>query len=694
MIRPFATMDPAPSAGSARHALATFDVFDTVLVRVTGSPEAAFLLLGKRAAAAGLVNCTPEVFARARYEAQHRAYRGRTKEEVELADIHRELAATLGLPAAAAERLAALECEVESGLLRKVPRGVSRVEDARSRGIPVAFVSDMYLPAGFVREQLVRHGLIRDGEACFVSSEVQRVKRNGSLFRHVAEARGVRLDSIVHCGNDAGSDVREARRAGVDVAPFDDANVNRYERLLDEHRWATSGAASVFAGTARLTRLSNEAKTPEDAALWNVAAGVVAPTLVSFVLWVLSTAQRRGSRRVCFLSRDGQVLAKIARVLADRARLPLDVSYLYASRHCWNFAGVGDASERDLWWIWDKTDAMTVPIVLARARLEPDEVAAELEAAGLPRARWKEPLDDAGVEKLRAVLRDARVRGIVAQRAAQARALLVRYLEQEGLLAEDSRWTLVDVGWRGSMQDAVLRVLDMIGRKDAAPSGLYFGLLRYGADRERAAGPPPGEREAFFVDEYREVGMRGAVDRLIAIMEMFCAADHGTLVDLREDAGRIVPVLAEEVNAELVAWGLRTVHASACRFAELLPLDDGLVDWSADLRPAVADVIRAFRMSPEEAEARMWTQFPWEDGLGGATTKNRIGRSFGWGDVLRAVWTGEYEAHRRGLWAEGCLAVSPAPVRRSMQAAVRAGRTWRGAARRVRDVVAPRPRTP
>jgi hypothetical protein len=242
------------------------------------------------------------------------------------------------------------------------------------------------------------------------------------------------------------------------------------------------------------------------------------------------------------------------------------------------------------------------------------------------------------------------------------------------------------------MQDAVIRVLGMIGRADAAPAGLYFGLLRYGADRERAAGPPPGEREAFFVDEYREVGMRGAVERLIAIMEMFCAADHGTLVDLREEEGRIVPVLAEEVNEELVAWGLRTVHASACRFAELLPVEDGLVDWRADVRPAVADVIRAFRMSPEEAEARMWTRFPWEDGLGAQTTKNRIGRRFGWGDVVRALWTGQYEAHRRGLWTEGCLAVSPASVRRSITVTVRIGRTWRGAARRVRDAIAPRPR--
>jgi FMN phosphatase YigB (HAD superfamily) len=685
-------MTPTPPPDGARHQLATFDVFDTVLVRVTGSPEAAFLLMGRRAAAAGLVACTPEAFARARYDAQHRAYRSRVKTEVALADIHRELADALGLPAADAERLAALECEVEAELLRKVPGADARIENARRRGLAVAFVSDMYLPADFVRAQLERHGLIRDGEACLVSSEVQHVKRDGSLFRHLAESRRLRPEAIVHSGNDAATDIREARRAGVDVTPFHEGNPSRYERLLDEHRWATSGAASVFAGTARLTRLSKETRTAGDAALWDVAAGVVAPTLVSFVLWVIDNARRRGRRRICFLSRDGQVLAKIARILVARAKLPIDVRYIYASRHCWNFAGVGDASERDLWWIWDKTDALTVPILLARARLEPGEIAAELEAAGLPRATWTERLEDAGVEKLRAVLRDTRVRGIVSQRAAECRARFVRYLEQEGLLTEDPRWLLVDVGWRGSMQDAVIRVMEMIGRADAAPTGLYFGLLRYGKEREGAAGQPLGVREAFFVDEYREVGMRGAVERLIAVMEMFCAADHGTLVDLREEDGRIVPVLAEEENKELVAWGLRTVHASACRFAELLPVENGLVDWRADLRPAIADVIRAFRMSPEEAEARMWTQFPWEDGLGAQTTKNRIGHSFGWGDVVRALWTGEYETHRRGLWTEGCLAVSPASVRRSMEVAVRAGRTWRGAARRVRDTVAPRPR--
>ena len=45
--------------------IASFDVFDTVLTRAPGSPEAAFLALGRRLSRAGVVAVMPAEFAHA-----------------------------------------------------------------------------------------------------------------------------------------------------------------------------------------------------------------------------------------------------------------------------------------------------------------------------------------------------------------------------------------------------------------------------------------------------------------------------------------------------------------------------------------------------------------------------------------------------------------------------------------------------
>jgi hypothetical protein len=63
--------------------LASFDVFDTVLTRVVGSPRTLFLLLGKRLAGLSIIDCTPETFTRARINAERYALK-KSGEEVTL----------------------------------------------------------------------------------------------------------------------------------------------------------------------------------------------------------------------------------------------------------------------------------------------------------------------------------------------------------------------------------------------------------------------------------------------------------------------------------------------------------------------------------------------------------------------------------------------------------------------------------
>ena len=638
--------------------VASFDVFDTVITRAVGSPEAAFLLLGRRLYRRRLIHCTPETFARARIEAERRAYRN-ARGECGLEAIYTELGQALGLSEAEGSQLATLEQALEAEILRVVPGASERISSARALGSRVVFISDTYLPSAFLQQQLAQHGLLTAGDGCYASCEHQMSKRSGTLFREVLRLEGVGPPSMSHEGNSQESDVVPALETGIGARLFDHANLNRYEELLEQHSYASEGLSSAFAGASRMARLAVSVAGPREEALRNVAAGVAAPALVGFVLWLLRRADKLGLERLYFISRDGQVLLQIARQLVKATGLRCDLRYLYGSRQAWNLPAVHVGSEDELAWIWDTTDYLSVRSLLARLDLRPEQVAEELSAVGCPESDWDKTLGPAERRALGDLLQTDRPRRLVLDQAGGRRKVLLRYLAQEGVL-DSPAWGLVDLGWYGSMQNALSAVLSDLGA--SVPVGFYFALWK-GAIVDACS----DRREAYYFDEHRRLGYSGVVPDLIPLMETFCVADHGTVVRLEEQGEGIGPVLNGSLNQKALGWGLPLVRRTIDAFVDNLLLDPDLVNPWADVRDAITDVLQAFWLRPTVAEARAWGSFPWEDGLGAETYSNSLAGSYTWSDLLRCLGSLRVLPHHRASWIAGSLAVSPAEVRIPLQ---------------------------
>jgi predicted HAD superfamily hydrolase len=301
----------------------SFDVFDTLLTRAVGAPSSLFLLLGRLPEVTRMTNCTPEEFARLRIEAERRARSGRR--EITLHDIYSELGAGLGLPAAQRQQLADCELALERRLSRALPKATSLLK-AHGADRRVA-LSDMYLPAHFVTELLERQGFAELLDRVIVSSEHGVTKSDGGLFGVLIELEQTMARRCRHVGDNPLSDVRVPRLLGLQAEHVPDAALNRYEQIWEQHRWSSGGLSSLFAGASRLARLEADASA-ELAPIVDVAAGVAAPLLSAYVLWVLASAQREGLKRLYFLARDGEILYLLAAFRREagaghRAALPL-----------------------------------------------------------------------------------------------------------------------------------------------------------------------------------------------------------------------------------------------------------------------------------------------------------------------------------------------------------------------------------
>ena len=539
----------------------SFDVFDTLLVRVQARPADLFVQLGEELAAAGLKVPPPAAFASAREQAELSARRTVPSGEVTLAEIYAALGTALGWNEAA--RAAAMACELaqEERSLKAVPAMLARVEAARATADAVWFLSDMYLPAAFIERVLRRESFFRDGDRLFVSGEHRASKHRGDLFARARALAGQAITDWLHIGDNPHADDAVPRAQGIRTEPWRAAVLNRYEQVVlaragdlqspsaasdraKTARPSTAGqtsapdgdckspaqgavTASLFAGAMRRARLANPETDPARRVIWDTACDVVGPLVFGFVHWCLTEAKARGLRRLYFVARDGQLPQRVAERLATAWGFDVECRYLHGSRQAWH------------------------------------------------------PAAEPGAETLR------------------ARAL--GYLRQEGLL-DGTPWAMVDIGWHGNLQRSLSRLLA------AGPlTGFYFGLV------PEATGPA-GDTVLGYWNQLPACGH--GVRRLNhALWEIFLSADHGSVLGYRVEAGRVVPELREARNERALAWGLETLQAAVLQFTErwleVAPQPRcAPADWLAVAREAYLEFYRR----PTRDEAAVWGAVPFSDG--------------------------------------------------------------------------------
>ena len=145
-------------------------------------------------------------------------------------------------------------------------------------------------------------------------------------------------------------------------------------------------------------------------------------------------------------------------------------------------------------------------------------------------------------------------------------------------------------------------------------------------------------RRGFFFDVNRGEGadiFARAEDRR-GFLEVFCAADHGTVTGLRDGAdGRIEVEIDPGWAGPVAAWGLGTVRAAIAAFAEALaPAPLSAADLRA-LRPVIGALLRDFWLHPEPAEARAWGAFPFNLGEGHGSFVAALAEPYGLADLAR-----------------------------------------------------------
>ena len=419
--------------------LATFDIFDTALVRKCGLPDIVPHLVAHRL-------WPDDEMARCEFlNARRQAASGKGA-ECTLADIY-SADCLCTLPDYAADRIMGEELAVEADMLAANRRIAEKISLLRSEGWTVKFLSDMYLPSQWLKKVLLREGCAEEGDEVIVSCEWAARKDDGSLYRKV---RGKYApEQWLHFGDNRRSDYKMARRNGVKATLVVNGFTAVENRVCSEGTKMRGGwRMALLAGMSRASRLHYG-----DAPAHILAADYVAALYVPFVLWVLRSAERRGIKRLHFLSRDGYIMMKIAEALGT----DVELNYLFVSRKALMRAYLTEDSAKRYLEIADGKTLIRkhTDVLLERLQLDRDGLKTKYGIGFAYDRIITEAQQEDFIDKLFA--HPEFTPQLLASFAEDAR-LTESYLRQEGL-ADDVPQAMIDIGWLGTSRHMVNAIL-------------------------------------------------------------------------------------------------------------------------------------------------------------------------------------------------------------------------------------------
>lgn len=350
---------------------------------------------------------------------------------------------------------ASLLASVEAGMLAaeqaatvRRERELALVEYARACRKTVVVISDTAHPARVLDALLAYHGV--EVSRVFASSELGRTKRSGELFDFVRRELTCPAARCVHVGDQLKGDCVRPRQRGWAAHVLVRGRAD--ETLLEPGRLALAGVPC--AAVDPVERFAREA---------------LAPVVMAFAVAARTQLAAHGTQHAWYLARDSAWLLRADEALDRVAPAPWSRQYLRLSRRAVVLAHPDDLLG-ELKGVTGKAGRASVGEWLNGFPL-PEEVVEEvLRSSALVRTS---SFDEAARAALRRALGERR--DVFDGLRTEARDLLHDWLAQhhpEGSVP--GRVALLDVGWAGTIQDAVASALgDAVG-----VAGVYLGLTR------------------------------------------------------------------------------------------------------------------------------------------------------------------------------------------------------------------------
>lgn len=397
-------------------------------------------------------------------------------------------------------------------------------------------LSDFYLSqAGFAR-LLSFHEIASLFTRTIVSSETLLTKRSGRLYRRVLEISALDPAAIVMIGDNAVADVESARANGLNSIHIDRSHQHSlYQKVSAKTNDPDHCAARI-----------KEVLAAEPAVFKEVAL-----TLHYFVDKLYSELAGCQAKDVFFLAREGQLLKKMFDHFQDARRVNgaarIRSHYLEVSRRSTFLPSMKPLDAETFDTLFRQYRRISIKEFLASMGLDHLLATLQHEIPFDLDARCDDLPSDPSFQLL---LSSPLFRATYELERTQRRTAFLEYLGRFKLAGNSAVLHVVDVGWKGTIQDNIYNVLRDSSRSEtgfSSVTGHYVGLVAPGA-----AGI--GNLKTGIVFSMVDAASKNAhvFNENRALFEVVLAADHGSAYSYRVAPSGMAEVIRQEfVEKEL-----------------------------------------------------------------------------------------------------------------------------------------------
>lgn len=414
-----------------------------------------------------------------------------------------------------------LEVQVEKAIQEVDQEWLEFVKEIKKNDITIICVSDFYLPKEMILELFQYHNISQYIDEIYVSCDYLLTKRSGRLYDKVIEELGIQKERILMVGDNQHSDFNMAKTKGL-AAYLVDRKSQRdlYVQFMDDINSKNFVERNIVHCLGK--------KNSYDFEQFSL-------TLFAFIEKLHVELIKNGVKNVFFLSREGEFLKKIFDLYQYNqrydGRLFIKSHYLIVSRKSTFLPSLKPLKEETFEMLFRQYRKISLHDFLSNLNFSNDNInkIAELIGADLENREADFPTSLNYQKLLQCSLFQLEYEH---SRVEQNRNFN-KYLDSYGIDISMEGLNIVDVGWKGTIQDNIFRILNEKSRVN----GYYLGLVATGA-----AGKNNNKIGIVFSSVHSKTRYFGVYNENRALFEVLLGASHGS-ADGYVDKGSYVEAL-------------------------------------------------------------------------------------------------------------------------------------------------------
>ncbi|BHH82660.1 HAD-IA family hydrolase [Desulforhopalus sp. 52FAK] len=350
-----------------------------------------------------------------------------------------------------------IEVAVELAVQQVCPRMLQALREMKNAGVQLVLASDFYVPESHFHRFIKHHGIQDLFVRLYVSIDYGQSKGSGKLYETIIRDFQCSPERILMIGDNEHADIKMAKKSGV-------------QTIL-----VSRPAQRQFYNNFRKELIGNREtlKKPYPQLKFKGEFAEMGSSFWLFCHRLFEDLTRKEISDVFFFSKEGEFLKK----LFDRYQLDLygqlriQGHYLLASRKATFLASLGPLAEEDFSRLLDHYRDISIRDFLQSLNFTDDLVTTL--CAQLSGDCDEVIIDLKKNDTLRELIDLPLFRKQYEEKRLEQRSNFTEYLDSFGVNYHDDGLCIVDVGWKGSIQDNIFYILE----QHVDVQGYFIGLF-------------------------------------------------------------------------------------------------------------------------------------------------------------------------------------------------------------------------